>query len=346
MLGQVAEGTIDSCMEDRSFSRLCGAGFCAPLESRTTCRAFLTLLLGGGAAAHRGVCRGLARAAAAGPPFNPPDIAVNMCALKGERTIMTKLGVNIDHVATIREARKTDEPDPVWAAVEAELGGADCITFHLREDRRHIHDRDAEVLRHTVGVKLNMEMSIAPEIVKIAQRLKPDQCTLVPEKREEITTEGGLDVVRLKRRIKPVVQKLKRAGIDVSAFIEPVPAQIEASAKCGFDAIELWTGGYANARDQDEREHALEALSDGLEAGYDSGLIVLGGHGLTYRNLEAVAMLGDFAEFNIGHSIIARAAFVGVREAVREMKRLIDQACDRAAALPMEGMLFDDYDEE
>ena len=213
---------------------------------------------------------------------------------------MTKLGVNIDHVATVREARKTDEPDPIWAAAEAELGGADGITFHLREDRRHINDRDAEILRQVVGVKLNMEMAINPEIVKIAQRLKPDQCSLVPEKREEITTEGGLDVKRLGRRIKPVVQKLKRAGIETSAFIEPVTEQIIAAAKCGFDAVELWTGAYANARNDREREQALNELSDGIETGYEHGLIVHAGHGLTYRNIEPVAMLGGFANSTSG----------------------------------------------
>ena len=254
---------------------------------------------------------------------------------------MIKLGVNIDHVATVREARKTDEPDPVWAAVEAELGGADGITFHLREDRRHINDRDAEMLRHSVAAKLNMEMAASAEIVKIAQRIKPDQCTLVPEKRAEVTTEGGLDVSRLKRRLKPVVQKLKRAGIEVSAFIEPLPRQIAASADCGFDAVELWTGAYANAADDPAREQALNDLAGGIEIGRDQGLIVHAGHGLTYRNIEAVALLGDFSEFNIGHSIIARAVFVGLREAVREMKRLIDRATMLMAAMPV-SLVFDD----
>lgn len=259
---------------------------------------------------------------------------------------MTRLGVNIDHVATVREARKTDEPDPIWAAVEAELGGADGITFHLREDRRHINDRDAEILKRTVGVKLNMEMAIDPAVVKIAQRLKPDQCSLVPEKREELTTEGGLDVVRLGRRIKPVVQKLKRAGIETSAFIEPREDQLIASARYGFDAVELWTGAYANAQNERARERALEELSRAMEIGYDHGLIVHAGHGLTYRNIEPVAMLGGFAEFNIGHSIIARSVFVGLREAVREMKRLIDQAVMRSAGLPLEGTFFDDAGDE
>ncbi len=236
---------------------------------------------------------------------------------------MIELGVNIDHVATVRQARKTDEPDPVWAAVEAELGGADGITFHLREDRRHIQDRDAEVLRKTVGVKLNMEMAIAPSIVRFAVKLKPDQCTLVPERREEITTEGGLDVVKHRRRIKEAVKKLKGAGAITSAFIEPNPDQIKASAECGFDAVELWTGGYAHARGIKKIERELMRLEDGIELGYECNLIVHGGHGLTYRNIAPVAEIIGWGEFNIGHSIISRAMFVGVREAVREMKDLL-----------------------
>ena len=243
---------------------------------------------------------------------------------------MNKLGVNIDHVATVRQARKTDEPDPVWAAAEAELGGADGITFHLREDRRHINDRDARLLKETVASKLNMEMAIDPAIVKIAVGLKPDQCTLVPEKRQELTTEGGLDVARLRTRIKPVVTKLHRAGILVSAFIEPDVEQIRASAACGFDAVELWTGAYAHARTEAQQNASMEDLVRGLEVGWECGLEVHAGHGLTYRNIDAIASLGGFSEFNIGHSIIARAVFVGLREAVREMKRLLDRATQQA----------------
>ncbi len=243
---------------------------------------------------------------------------------------MNKLGVNIDHVATVRQARGTDEPDPVWAAVEAELGGADCITFHLREDRRHINDRDAELLKRTVATKLNMEMAIDPAIVKIAVGLKPDQCTLVPEKRQELTTEGGLDVARLRRRVGPAVKKLKRAGIITSAFIEPDEVQMKAAADCGFDAVELWTGAYANAQGDRARVEALERLARVLEAGWDLGLEVHAGHGLTYRNIEPIAEMGAFSEFNIGHSIIARSVFVGLRAAVGEMKRLLDQAAQRA----------------
>lgn len=258
---------------------------------------------------------------------------------------MIKLGVNIDHVATVREARKANEPDPVWAAIEAELGGADGITFHLREDRRHINDRDAELLKQVVGVKLNMEMSINPGIVKIAQRLKPNQCTLVPERRQELTTEGGLDVVRLAARIKPVVKKLKQAGVETSAFIEPAKEQIVASAKSGFDAVELWTGAYANARNERARERALDALGEGIDIGHDQRLTVHAGHGLTYRNIGPVAALLGFSEFNIGHSIIARSVFVGLREAVREMKRLIDKAVAQAAAWSLEGAVLEDLEE-
>ncbi len=236
---------------------------------------------------------------------------------------MAKLGVNIDHVATIREARKTIEPDPVWAAVEAQLGGADGITFHLREDRRHINDRDARLLRETVKVKLNMEMAIAPEIVDIAVKLRPNQCTLVPEKRQEITTEGGLDVARLQRQIEPVVMKLRRKGIEVSAFIEPWPDQIRASAQVGCTAVELWTGGYAHADSPQAVGASIRQLSEAVDVGHQCGLLVHAGHGLTYENARAVAALPGFDEFNIGHSIVSRAVFVGLREAVRQMKELI-----------------------
>lgn len=243
---------------------------------------------------------------------------------------MNKLGVNIDHVATVRQARQTDEPDPVWAAAEAELGGADGITFHLREDRRHINDRDAELLRQTVATKLNMEMAISPEIVKIALRLRPDQCTLVPEKRQELTTEGGLDVKRLRRRIGPVVKKLSAAGIITSAFIEPDEAQITASADIGFRAVELWTGAYAHAENEAAAATEIDRLIRALEIGWDCGLEVHAGHGLTYRNTLPLAELVAFSEFNIGHSIIARSIFVGLRAAVREMRDLLERGVQRA----------------
>jgi pyridoxine 5-phosphate synthase len=234
------------------------------------------------------------------------------------------LGVNIDHVATVRQARRTDEPDPVWAAVEAELGGADGVTFHLREDRRHVNDRDARLLKQTVAVKLNMEMSVADEIVGIAAELKPDQCTLVPERREEITTEGGLDVIRHRDRVAAAVCRLRDAGIVVSAFIEPIADQIRVSADIGFHAVELWTGRYAHAESPVKRAATLDELRRGIDIGRAAKLEVHGGHGLTYRNIAPIAAL-PFVEFNIGHSIVSRAVFVGLREAVREMKRLLVQ---------------------
>lgn len=238
---------------------------------------------------------------------------------------MARLGVNIDHVATVRQARQTDEPDPVWAAVEAELGGAHGITFHLREDRRHINDRDARLLKETVATKLNMEMAIAPEIVDIACKLSPEQCTLVPERREELTTEGGLDVARHAKAIGEVVRQLTDRGIVVSAFIEPDKAQIAASAECGFQAIELWTGGYAHAKTSEESHAVVERLKSSIDLAGTHGLEVHAGHGLTYRNVATVAMIEGFSEFNIGHSIVSRAMFVGMRSAVAEMARLLKE---------------------
>jgi pyridoxine 5-phosphate synthase len=239
---------------------------------------------------------------------------------------MPTLGVNIDHVATVRQARRTDEPDPVWAAAEAQLGGADCITFHLREDRRHIIDRDVPLLKETVTTKLNMEMSISPEIVAIAARTRPTQCTLVPEKREEVTTEGGLDVVRMGDRVRIAVDALRGAGIICSAFIEPIPQQIEQSKALGFHAIELWTGAYAHAKSPDEKKATLDMLEAALAVAQQCGLETHAGHGLTYRNVAAIAAVPGFSEFNIGHSIVARAVFVGLRQAVREMKEIMDAA--------------------
>lgn len=238
---------------------------------------------------------------------------------------MATLGVNVDHVATVRQARGGDEPDPVWAAVEAQLGGATCVTFHLREDRRHMTDRDLDPLKAATNVKLNMEMSIAPEIVKIAARLQPNQATLVPERRQERTTEGGLDVVRLRKRIAPVVRRLRDRGIVVSSFIEPVPEQVECSAEIGCNAVELWTGGYSHAGNADETAAELERLAAGIEVGRRCGLEVHGGHGLTYRNIGPVAAMPGFCEFNIGHSIVSRAVFVGMRESVRQMVALLVQ---------------------
>ncbi len=234
---------------------------------------------------------------------------------------MATLGVNIDHVATIREARKTIEPDPVWAAAAAELGGADAITVHLREDRRHIQDRDLEVLKKTVQVKLNLELAMNPLMVDIACRVAPDQVTLVPENREEVTTEGGLDVVRHKKELAATVSKLHDAGIAVSLFIDPEPAQIETAASLLVPAVELHTGAYANA--EKNSQHELQILAEAATFVHQAGLILNAGHGLTYRNVTPIAEIQGMDELNIGHSIVARAVFVGMAEAVREMRDLI-----------------------
>ncbi len=239
---------------------------------------------------------------------------------------MIELGVNIDHVATLRQARRTYEPDPVWAAIEAELGGADGITIHLREDRRHITDRDVQVLRQTVQCKLNLEMSLVPEIVEIAMRTQPSQATLVPERRQEITTEGGLNLLAEPDRVASVVQKLKGVGIFTSAFIDPDVIQIESASKLGFDAVELHTGEYANARDAHVAAQQVERLSSAGQRARELGLRLHAGHGLNYRNVLPVARIPAMAELNIGHAIVSRAIFVGLREAVREMKRMMDDA--------------------
>lgn len=236
---------------------------------------------------------------------------------------MSTLGVNIDHVATIRQARQTVEPDPVWGAAMAELGGADGITVHLREDRRHIQDRDLEVLRQTVQVKLNLEAAIAAEMIAIACRVKPDQVTLVPEKREEVTTEGGLDVVANQEAVATAVGRLRDAGILVSLFLDPCPQQIEAAAALGVEAVELHTGCYANATSGPERETRLAELTRAADAVRAAGLELAAGHGLTYRNVVPVARIEGMGELNIGHSIVARAVLVGMTQAVREMKALM-----------------------
>ena len=236
---------------------------------------------------------------------------------------MATLGVNIDHVATVRQARRTVEPDPVWAAAAAELGGADAITVHLREDRRHIQDRDLEVLKETVQVKLNLESAITPAMTAIACRVRPDQVTLVPENRAEVTTEGGLDVVGQRSAVTTAVEQLHAAGIVVSLFIDPDPDQIEAAASLGVATIELHTGSYANATTDADRKRELHALARAATLTRQAGLGLNAGHGLTYRNVMPVANLNGMHELNIGHSIVARAVFVGMTEAVREMKRLI-----------------------
>lgn len=236
---------------------------------------------------------------------------------------MAVLNVNIDHVATVRQARLADEPDPVWAAVECELAGANGITVHLREDRRHICDRDVDVLKQTVVSKLNLEMCLSESMVKIAERVKPDQVTLVPEKREELTTEGGLDCVKYWKRLAQVVKRMHKKGILVSTFIVPDPAQIEASAETGCDAIELHTGMYANARTPRAIERRVKDLVKGRDWGAEQGLVVHAGHGLTYRNIEPLTAIDGLVELNIGHSIVSRAVMVGMRKATEEMIALI-----------------------
>jgi pyridoxine 5-phosphate synthase len=233
------------------------------------------------------------------------------------------LGVNIDHIATIRQARRGVEPDPVASAVIAELAGADGITVHLREDRRHIQERDVRLLRQTIRTRLNLEMAATPEMVAIALDVKPDYITLVPERREEITTEGGLNVKAQGDRLGKFVHQLQNAGIPVSLFIDAEPKQIEASAKTGAKFIELHTGTYANAKNEEELKRELKVLSDGGELAIKSGLRLNSGHGLTYWNTRAIAQIAGMEELNIGHSIISRAVLVGLDRAIREMKELI-----------------------
>jgi len=236
---------------------------------------------------------------------------------------MPELGVNIDHVATVRQARRTNEPDPVWAAALAELGGADGITLHLREDRRHIQDRDLRLMRETVTVKLNLELACDPAIVAIACEVRPDQATLVPERREEVTTEGGLDAMGLRAKLTDAVARLHDAGIAVSLFLAPDLRQIAAAAELKVEAVELHTGEYALARPGGAQKEELEILKRAGEEIRRLGMALHAGHGLTYRNVRPVAALEGMHELNIGHSIIARAMMVGFTEAVREMKRLI-----------------------
>jgi pyridoxine 5-phosphate synthase len=238
---------------------------------------------------------------------------------------MAVLNVNIDHVATIRQARRTDEPDPAWAAAQCELAGANGITVHLRQDRRHINDRDVRVLKETVACKLNLEMSMAEPIVKIAEQTRPDQVTLVPENRAELTTEGGLNCVEYKRRLTEVVKRMHKRGILVSAFITPDKDQIVAAAQTGCDAVELHTGMYANAGSDKAVRKAIADLETGRDYAMQNAMIVHAGHGLTYRNIAAVARIRGLCEFNIGHSIVARAVLVGMREATKQMIELIDK---------------------
>jgi pyridoxine 5-phosphate synthase len=235
---------------------------------------------------------------------------------------MPELGVNIDHVATLRQARKTYEPDPVAAAILAELGGADAITIHLREDRRHIQDRDVRILRETVAIKLNLELSVADEIVGIACQIKPDQATMVPERREEVTTEGGLDVVAHRAATAKAIERLRAAGIGVSLFLDPDARQIDLAGQLGADAVELHTGQYALARGKAQAQQ-LAALAAAGQQVRDLGMQLHAGHGLNYHNVIPVARIPQMHELNIGHAIVARAVLVGLERAVREMKQLV-----------------------
>jgi pyridoxine 5-phosphate synthase len=239
---------------------------------------------------------------------------------------MIRLGVNIDHVATVRQARRAAEPDPVAAAALAILGGADGITVHLREDRRHIQDRDLHLLRQTVtAARLNLELACEPAVLAIAEQTKPDEATLVPEKREELTTEGGLDVVANEAKVAEAVKRLVAAGIEVSLFIDPSPDQVDAAHRLGAKAVEIQTATYSEARTPQERARQLEILTRVARRAHGLGLHVHLGHGLNYHNVQAVAALPEVVELNIGHSIVSRAVLVGMVQAVRDMKACIRQ---------------------
>ena len=239
---------------------------------------------------------------------------------------MAKLGVNIDHVATIRQARGGNEPDPLTAAAIAEIAGADGITIHLREDRRHIQDRDLKLLRQTAKTRVNLEMAATGEMVNIALSVMPDMCTLVPEKRQELTTEGGLDVRLNLSDIKDAVQRLQDGGLIVSLFVDPDPDQIKASDKAGADYIEIHTGAFADAENWKREQEELGKIENAIKLAAKLGLGVNAGHGLNYANIKKVAALGGIEEFNIGHSIISRAVLVGLDRAVRDMVDLIKYA--------------------
>jgi pyridoxine 5-phosphate synthase len=250
-----------------------------------------------------------------------------------------ELGVNIDHVATIRQARRTWEPDPAWGAVEAHLGGADAITVHLREDRRHINDDDVRRLAGMVQIRLNLEMAATDEMVAIAADLRPQMSTLVPEGRQEITTEGGLNVAGQRPRLTDVVSRLHDAGMRVSAFIDAVPAQVEAAGACGFDACEVHTGPYAEVFYREGRDAARPGARAELDRVGRAGVLIRAagmqfnaGHALTYFNVQPIAALEQVRELHIGHSIVSRAVFVGLRAAVAEMKRLMREAAGEPSA--------------
>lgn len=239
------------------------------------------------------------------------------------------LGVNIDHVATLRQARGTRYPDPVQAAIEAEQAGADAITLHLREDRRHIQDRDVETLIHILQTRMNLEMAVTDEMLAIAERIRPADCCLVPERREELTTEGGLDVAGQVGRMKEACARMADAGVRVSLFIDANPRQIEAAAEVGAPVVEIHTGHYADAEDSASRDRELGRIVQAVEQGLAAGLQVNAGHGLHYHNVQPIAAIPGVRELNIGHAIIARAVFSGLQAAVRDMKHLMLEACPR-----------------
>ncbi len=236
------------------------------------------------------------------------------------------LGVNIDHVATLRQARGTRYPDPIQAAIEAEQAGADGITLHLREDRRHIQERDVSMLSNILQTKMNLEMAVTDEMLAMAELYLPADCCLVPERREELTTEGGLDVVGQLPRMKEACQRLADAKVKVSLFIDPDMAQIDAALECGAPVIELHTGRYADAETPTELQHELNSIINAVQYAAKLGLQVNAGHGLNYHNVGAIAEIPDIVELNIGHAIVARAMFTGFQSAVREMKQLMQTA--------------------
>jgi pyridoxine 5-phosphate synthase len=237
---------------------------------------------------------------------------------------LIRLGVNVDHVATVRQARRVDVPDPVEAALLAETAGADGITVHLREDRRHIQERDVQLMRERLHTKLNLEMAVTPTMLAFAENLRPDDACFVPEKREELTTEGGLDVVSHRQKIREATQRLQSIGVRVSLFVDPETAQIDASHYAGAHAVEIHTGAYCNAMGV-EHGKQLQAIIEAAKFAHSLGLEVHGGHGLNYDNVLAIAKISQMVELNIGHSIIARAVMVGIEQAVREMKELINK---------------------
>lgn len=236
------------------------------------------------------------------------------------------LGVNIDHIATLRQARGTRYPDPIQAAIEAEQAGADSITLHLREDRRHIQERDVAMLADILQTKMNLEMAVTDEMLAIAEKYRPADCCLVPEKREELTTEGGLDVAGQFERMKQACQRLSDAGVRVSLFIDPELSQIDAAVACGAPVVELHTGRYADAETDAEMARELAIITEAAEQAHARGLQVNAGHGLHYHNTQAIAAIPQLVELNIGHAIVARSVFTGFKDAVRDMKQLMQEA--------------------